>query len=514
MRETTSCPIVNSDHIGADFISKSKTNQESLGQYFTPVEVANYMASMLSIPLARNIKILDPGAGSGILAASSIKFLIENDPKSTGKTYEAYLYEIDKAVIPFLTKSMKHLQKWCLERNISFEFTVINKDYILENASVLDDEPSLFKKEMFDVVISNPPYFKVSKDDMRAIACDKVVYGQPNIYSLFMAVSAAQLNAGGQFLFITPRSFSSGQYFKAFRKFLFENISLEKIHVFGSRTDAFNRDAVLQENIICYGKRTQEHSDCRITILSSSGKHDLQSSKSFTLPSAEVLDKKNDWSLALPANRDDAQLLKSIKSWNNSLEKMSLKISTGPVVPFRATEHLHAKKLKTSVPLLWIQHVHPMTAKFPLEFFRKEQWIEQSVSSKKLLVENQNMILMRRFSPKEEFRRLTVAAYVKNDLDFKYLGLENHLNYIYSKEKILPLEELFGLTAFLNSKIFDSFFRITNGNTQVSATELRSAPLPDKKSLIEIGKMILKSKHQIHSEIDIIVNEVLEIETD
>ena len=190
---------------------------------------------------------------------------------------------------------------------------------------------------------------------------------------------------------------------------------------------------------------------------------------------------------------------------------MGLKISTGPVVPFRAAEFLKSENTLDSVPLLWIQHVLPMTIKFPLSPFRKQQWFVSSEESKKLLVENQNMILMRRFSPKEDFRRLTVAPYTANFLEYNYLGLENHLNYIYSPAKEFEASVMFGLAAFLNSKFFDSYFRITNGNTQVSATELKTATLPSLDMIKAIGSMIIDGGILEHSSIDKIVDEILDI---
>ena len=66
------------------------------------------------------------------------------------------------------------------------------------------------RNEEFDVVISNPPYFKIGKADPCATAASIVVHGQPNIYALFIAVGATLLRQGGDFITITPRSFASG----------------------------------------------------------------------------------------------------------------------------------------------------------------------------------------------------------------------------------------------------------------------------------------------------------------
>lgn len=509
MLEANQCPVKHSDNMGLKFINVFKSKQEELGQYFTPHEVSTYMASMLALPIKDEIKLLDPGAGGGVLIASTVKHLVTLDTRKE-KSYIATLYEIDVELIPTLKKSMSFLQKWCADNQISFDYVIKNEDYILSNASVLDEKPSLFKNELFDIVISNPPYFKISKNDERAICCSLLVYGQPNIYSLFMGVASSQLMPGGQLVFITPRSFSSGQYFKSFRKHFFKKINIDTIHVFESRKNAFERDFVLQENIICYGTRSDEINLSGVCIKTSNGKSDLISSSELNVHRSLIIDIKKDFMLCLPTNEKDLQLLKTTHSWENSLEKMGLKISTGPIVPFRATEYLMKEQTKKSVPLLWVQHILPMKTKFPLDVFRKQQWFLSDDTSKKLLVEDQNMILMRRFSPKEDFRRLTVAPHEKESLGYQYIGLENHLNYIYSPQKKFIREELYGLAAFLNSKIFDSYFRITNGNTQVSATELRTAPLPSKKIITEIGIIILKTKTITHSEIDAIIEEVIE----
>ncbi len=148
---------------------------------------------------------------------------------------------------------MNHLQAWAAEKKVSFKYKISNEDFVLSNSHVLSTQASLFSNssdEEFDIVISNPPYFKIPKEDPRAVSCPSIVYGQPNIYSLFMGVAAGCLKPAGQFIFITPRSFAAGNYFQAFRQYLFSKISFQRFHLFESRMAAFDRDSVLQENII------------------------------------------------------------------------------------------------------------------------------------------------------------------------------------------------------------------------------------------------------------------------
>ena len=46
----------------------------------------------------------------------------------------------------------------------------------------------------------------------------------------------------------------------------------------------------------------------------------------------------------------------------------------------------------------------------------------------------------------------------------------------------------------LNSHLIDAWFRSTNGNTQVSATELRAMPLPPLEAIHAIGREAMHSK--------------------
>lgn len=504
------CPVISSDILGTQKLKSSSGKSEQLGQYFTPTKIAEFMASMLEMPNIEIIKILDPGAGGGILTSAAVKELISR--KNCPGKIEAHLYEIDEELIETLKQSMKNLQVWASKKQVDFKYKVLNEDFVLSNSYVLANQGSLCtnNNEEFDIVISNPPYFKIPKDDPRAISCQSIVYGQPNIYSLFMGVAAGILKQNGQFIFITPRSFAAGNYFRVFRHYLFSKISFQRFHLFESRMAAFDRDSVLQENVITFGKKQVHEFSDKIEITTSNGIADLTKCKRILIPNSELVDSSN--ALCLPSSSSDLAILKQFRNWSDSLDTYGLKISTGPVVPFRATDYIQMSESKTSVPLLWIQHVLPMRTKFPIDNFRKEQWIRNTSESRKLLVGNINMILMRRFSPKEDFRRLTVAPYMGSDIEAEHLGLENHLNYIYKPNGQFTKKLVFGLSAFLNSKLFDSYFRITNGNTQVSATELRAATLPPQSNLEEVGALLSKIKDISHEAIDTVVNEVLEIE--
>lgn len=76
------------------------------------------------------------------------------------------------------------------------------------------------------------------------------------------------------------------------------------------------------------------------------------------------------------------------------------------------------------------------------------------------------MVVMRRFSPKEDQRRVTAAAYI-GGLPGDALGLENHLNYIYRPGGTVSAEEALGLAAYLNSSMVDIALRAVTSSARV-----------------------------------------------
>lgn len=488
--------------------------RKNLGIYFTPQEVAQYMASLRN-RRHRPVQILDPAAGVGILLCALVEDLIDS-----GKGVERVKlvgYEVDRDLCNCLDVVLDYLKTWAQKHKMRVEFDIINKDFILEHADSLQSaaEPlfSNIKREQYDIVISNPPYFKIPKSDKRAQAASSVVHGQPNIYGLFMAVGASLLKAKGELIYITPRSFASGPYFKLFRKKFFQTVRPTRIHIFASRTEAFRKDDVLQENVIVYGIREEgwltNANNKSIIISSSGGANDLRNSTKRKLSVPTVLDwQSEDKVLKLPATASDDDVLTQVDQWPETLISLGMNISTGPVVPFRATEFLaHDGDFSSKyAPLLWMHHVHPLSVTWP-NGTRKAQYIKREALERKLLLPNVNYVILRRFSAKEEKRRLTAAPYLKNRFEARLTGFENHLNYIHRPGGELTDDEVWGLSALYSSTLMDSYFRIINGNTQVSATELRVMPIPSHEQIVALGKRIKKLRNPL-SRVDDLVNKL------
>jgi len=135
-----------------------------------------------------------------------------------------------------------------------------------------------------------------------------------------------------------------------------------------------------------------------------------------------------------------------------------------------------------------MSHVRAMRVTWPLNR-RKPEYIKRA-GAQALLVPNRNYVFLRRFSAKEEARRLTAAPWIANDRPIVDIGLENHLNYVHRPGGMLSEDEAWGLAALYNSRLIDTWFRAINGNTQVSATELRAMPLPTRESIVALGRRV------------------------
>lgn len=101
------------------------------------------------------------------------------------------------------------------------------------------------------------------------------------------------------------------------------------------------------------------------------------------------------------------------------------------------------------------------------------------------LQENTNYLFVKRFTAKEEKRRLQCGIYLSSDYPkYKYISTQNKLNYI----KCDSQEEVYGLYVLLNSTIYDQYYRILNGSTQVNSTEINNMPVPSKEIIRNMGK--------------------------
>jgi adenine-specific DNA-methyltransferase len=474
-----------------------------LGQFFTGLVVSDYMASLVVKPKSKTIRILDAGAGTGILTASTALHLLGMGCN----TVHAVLYELDYEAVASLEQTLNNIQRLFCKQLATFTYEICCEDFVLARP---DKEKNI---QPFDISVINPPYFKYSaKDSPYAKAVADLYYGDPNIYASFIAVVIACMKAGGQVVTITPRSFTNGLYFKGFREYLLTESALSLIHIFKHRDKVFKNDdsAVLQENIICYfvkGSNADNikvrSSDCDVSI-------DCADEKQY--PIHLIVDFSNNQRLIrIPESAYAAGILQQAETLKTTFEGAGYFISTGRVVEHRASQYItEDTSAENTVPLYRPHNVTPLTATW-IGNHKKDVSFKLNENHDKHTMKNGNYVLLKRFSSKDEKRRLVASVHLVKMHYCESIGFGNKTNYIGVLGDELSTIEAYGLATVLNSSFMDKYFRCISGNTQVNATEIRVMKFPDRDQVKEIGDRAHKLKLFDTAKIDVIVNSVLGI---
>lgn len=489
----------------------SSEERKTRGQFFTPTPIARFMASLFS-RIGPEFCLLDPGAGIGALSVAVCERVLQ---LRTPRSILIHLFENDSDAIPLLKKNMQNCYKVLAAAGHSLSFTIHETDFIISQGPTLSQQARLFDKDSeipsFHGIITNPPYFKINKNSDYARIMDAVVHGQPNIYCLFMAIAAGLLEKHGELVAITPRSFCSGLYFREFRRWMFQRVDLTHVHLFKSRRKTFQEAKVLQESVITRWRRDTKVGGT-VTVTTS---HDRQFSDILEqkFPHSRLVDNTaGEMLVCIPESPEDAQIIECVERWPNRFEDMGLQISTGPVVMFRAKKFLRNRlNDKACVPLLSAHNIKPFRTTWPVN---KPKWpvaFADLAASQKHLVPTRNYVLVKRFSAKEERRRLTAGCFLKSDTKYPRVGLENHINYIYHMTRELTVDEIYGIAALFNSAFLDRYFRTISGNTQVNATEIRLMKFPDLNCVTNIGKRAKRCRNLSPANVEHIVLDELGI---
>lgn len=463
----------------------STATKADLGQFLTPTPVADLMASMAE-QLPPVLRILDPGAGAGSLLSAVVHMALKC--RKPPKEIHVTAYEVDRIILPQLRATIARCRTACERQGVCFIAQVIDLDFLADVAAQLD-APLLGKSEpvdQFDLAILNPPYFKINTASHTRRVIERIGVGTTNIYTGFLAATAKVLKPGGQMIAITPRSFCNGPYFKRFRQWFLNEVTLTRIHSFHSRQEAFRDDAVLQETMILRAVRNAK--PCRVTISSSTGPSDDITQR--TVAYDEIVKPTDpECFIRIPTNDLADQVTEKMTHCRATLSDLELSVSTGRVVDFRVKELLRRLPARNIAPLIWATHFQDGYVAWPKNgVTKKPEGILKEAPNQ--LVPNEPYVLVRRFSAKEERRRVVAAIYDPKRQDCETVGFENHLNYFHSAGRGLEMQIAKGLAAFLNSTVLDQYFRLFSGHTQVNATDLRNLHYPSRTQLVLIGRRI------------------------
>ncbi len=480
-------------------------NQEALGQFLTPKPVGEFMASIF-FSLPRDVRLIDAGAGSGSLTLALVRRACA--PGSGVRSIHATTYEVDPLILPALQDTLSKCHDLCLSHRISFKAEIHHVDFIQTMAGKLSDDLFSTSAPSFNMAIVNPPYKKIHATSPERSALRLVGLETSNLYTGFVGLLARLLDDDGQLVAITPRSFCNGPYFRPFREDFMRRMELQRLHVFESRDAAFRDDAVLQENVIFHA--TKGKAQPPIVIVSSSSGEAGASMTEKACPFAEIVHANDaERFIHIPADTGHASATARLSDLPASLASLGLTVSTGRVVDFRLKDALRPVPGPGTVPLLYPCHFNGGTIHWPKLEARKPNAILDNAETRPWLVPSGLYLLTKRFTSKEERRRLVACLFDPADVKAEWLGFENHLNYFHANGKGLERKLALGLFVYLNSTLVDQYFRCFSGHTQVNATDLRKLAYPDRATLEAMGGALKRTdasqdeldqlvEHQLH----------------
>lgn len=467
------------------------TKKSQFGQFLTSATTASFMAGLFP-PADGSCRLLDAGAGIGSLCAAFLERWSSGDFGFQRVDLDAF--EIDDTLHSHLTQTLAQY------RANAFGSTVHGVDFI--HAAVDSLSGSLFAKALpgYTHAILNPPYKKINSDSAHRLALRRVGIETVNLYSAFVALAVALTEPGGQIVAIIPRSFCNGPYYRPFRDFILERAAIRHMHLFDSRSKAFRDDDVLQENIIVHLERGGQQGPVTVSISTDDTFSDLTAHEH---PFARIVFPDDIGQFIHVPTSPERSAIDLSEEIRCSLDDLGIRVSTGPVVDFRLKEHLRDMPEPGTVPLLYPGHFTGSGTTWPIEGMKKPNAIERNAETEKWLYPNGFYCVVRRFSSKEEKRRIVASVVDPGAFDdAAMLGFENHLNLFHENKGGLPQALAFGLAVFLNTTAVDEAFRRFSGHTQVNATDIKLMKYPSRDTLIALGQWAMQQGELTQATID------------
>lgn len=455
------------------------------GQFLTPPAVAHFMASLFQ-PTREPVRLLDAGAGVGALSAAFVSEVCRWQSRPAALLVTAY--EIDHALANYLRDTLEACRVECERVGVNFTAEVRGQDFIESSVKLLST--GLFEeREAYTHAILNPPYRKLNSDSEARLLLRSVSIETSNLYTAFLSLTTRMLESAGELVAITPRSFCNGPYFKSFRREFLAAMTFRHVHVFEARDLAFGDDDVLQENIIFHAVK-QVGGGSRVVVSASTDVDD--EAMTFREVPLEQLVHPDDPDAFIRIVPDELgyRVATRMRLFTSTLADLGLTVSTGRVVDFRATEFLRCERAADTVPIIYPHHFSGGYVSHPAPHSKKSNWIVDTRDSADVLVPSGVYVLVKRFSSKEEQRRVVAAIYDPERTPAPRVGFENHLNYFHEQGRGLTHDLARGLAAFLNSSLVDAYFRQFNGHTQVNAADLRSLKYPTRAELEALGAVV------------------------
>jgi adenine-specific DNA-methyltransferase len=463
--------------------------RKALGAFYTPPALVDRLLELVALTGFdwRNGRIIDPACGGAAFLASVAPMLVQ---RSSHRQPAALLNDIETRLFGVEVDPFAAWMSMVLLDLALFDLTDA-AGRPLKNLVASRDALETHADELgtFDLVIGNPPYWKVTLTSAQRNRFKESLFGHANLYGLFTELAVKLSKPGGIIAFVTPTSFLGGEYFKNLRNLLETQAPLQRLDFVSDREGVF--DGVLQETMLAVFKRQTSAAKPRIQI-------NLLQPDDGTVPvlvqqvgSVSLNGGVRGGPWLLPRSPGQMPLIERLNSMPHRLRDYGFDVATGQLVWNRHKDQLRRTYDEGCLPIIWAEAVNA-DGKFHFQAARRSHLPYLEIKGEQdFLINQEPCILVQRTTAKEQKRRI-IAAVIPNSFVLEYPGfvVENHLNMVYPVTN-KPRFALRTLAALLSSAALDQAFRCINGSVAVSAFELNSLPLPSPEQMRSLQQVVL-----------------------
>ncbi|WP_323950218.1 HsdM family class I SAM-dependent methyltransferase [Aeromonas caviae] len=465
--------------------------RSEMGAFYTPPPLVNRLLDQIeaagfdySIGSA-----IDPACGGGAFLAPLAMRMIRHEE---GTSPELILRQLSKRLKGIELDPFAAWMSTVLLESAVLPICIAAKSRMAD-VIIVGDALQLNNIGLYDLVVGNPPYGRVKLDDQMRRKYSRSLYGHANLYGLFTDLALQLVNTSGILAYLTPTSFLGGQYYKALRKLLTDEMTPVSFDFIADRDGVF--DDVLQETMLTTYIKSSSSRSAQVSVVIPQG---LNEARVDHITSVRVNGQGDPW--LLPRDPQNAIFLNNIINMPTRISALGYTVATGQLVWNRHKEQLTSVIENDSLPLIWAESVTINGFQFSANKRNHVPYINVKNNQAHLVTRN-SVVLLQRTTSKEQNRRLLAAELPQKFID-EHGGavIENHLNLVYSPSGIRPKVSLSTICLLLNTETVDRAFRCISGSVAVSAYEINALPLPSIEQLVELEEYIKNGASKISAE--------------
>ncbi|MBQ2719723.1 MAG: hypothetical protein IJF73_06615 [Clostridia bacterium] len=448
-----------------------------LGRFFTTAAEAKELAAGLPLPVKEEVRLLDVGAGTGILTAAAVEALCRD-----GHVRRILLdaYECDGRLLPTLADILERVRRRAKhDYDVRLVVRIHGEDF-MESARGLA-EPS-GDGERYDIALLSPPTGMPAEDSPAARFCQRVLPRFTDLAFLFAEATAARLGEGGVMAAILPLSFADSVGAAPLRERLFARAPL-----FLLTLDAGRRGNRPDKTMLAYFRYGEEPGALRVRVKRTEGFEELPP---IPYPVAVF---SSECKVLLAKSKEDVALVRAMNSFPYRLSDFGLTVKTGLTIESRYRDCLRSDRRDGAVPLLQPAGLVGGQVRFPTPG-KPTPYLVPRIPS--LREPNRTMVLVKRAPTKKDGRHLVTGVYLSGQLPYDAaISTDNKLNVIKAVEGEMEAALAIGLSALLSSHYYERYCSLTGALSHVNAAALLSLPLPERAILLSIGQRLSAARN-------------------